>query len=403
MSHHHATLELDHLMHRLVERTRLLPLVTARNARAERTRLVQCLARGAPLHPRYVWAPPLTDRRLWHWLAEARTRAEDVPGATLYLGRLDELELELEMLAVLGDTRRVPALAARRFGTGATPVVIPGGPVPLGRMAAALLGLVEDEREPRTVPADHPSPGVPSVAGVMRGVVAAAGLSARVLVEPRLAAGAAAGERTVLVADRCFGRRETLRLAVHEVLGHLVSAANGRAQPVRLLSLGTAGWFADQEGLAILLEERAGVLDGRRMRTLAARVVAADHMHAGMPFGETARALVDDHGFCPEDAIAITERAYRGGGVARDVGYLLGYLRVRGAVEGGEATLDELRAGRVSLRALPEIRRLEAQGVARGLVYRPSLSRSLRATHWGTSFSMSPPSEAASLTRFDAT
>lgn len=400
---HRSTLELDALVKRLVDRTRLLPLVTAHNAAEERLRLTRCLARGAPVKPRYAWRTPVTDGDLWRCLGEARARADDLPEGDLYHPRLDELALDLEMLAVLGDPRRVPPLAARRFGTGATPVETPGGPVPLGRMAAALLRAVEDDPEPRTLPADTPMPGVPSLAGLMRELAAMAGLSVRVMVEPRLAAGAATGEHTVLVADRCFGAREASRLSVHEILGHLVSAANGRAQPLRLLSLGTADWFADQEGLAILLEERAGVLDGRRMRTLAARVVAADRMHEGTSFGDTARELVDGYGFHPADAIAITERAYRGGGVARDVGYLLGYFRVRGAVNRGETTLDELRLGRVSLRALPRLRRLRVDEKVRGPVYRPSLSRSLRATQRGTRLSMSPPSDAASLTRFDAT
>jgi uncharacterized protein (TIGR02421 family) len=398
-----ATLALDRLLIGLADTTRLLPHLTARNAARERLRLTRCLIRREPIDPAYVWGPPLRDGQPWRWLAEARTRAQDVPGGALYRARLDELEGELEILAVLGDGRRVPPLAAHRFGTGATPVPTAHGVMPLARVARSLLASVPDEADPRVLPADDADPGVPSVAALMRAVGAAAGLEVRVVVEPRLVAGAAAGERTVLLASRRFGRREALRLAAHEVLGHLVSAANGRTQPLRLLGLGTAGWFADQEGLAILLEEQAGLLDGRRLRTLAARVVAADHMHAGAAFGDTARALVDEHGFAPADAIAITERAHRGGGVARDVGYLSGYLRVREAVASGEASVDALRAGRLSLEALPTVRTLQDGGWARRPVYRPSLSRSLWATHWGTSFSMRPPSDAASFTRFEAT
>ncbi|MFW6023902.1 MAG: tyrosine/phenylalanine carboxypeptidase domain-containing protein, partial [Myxococcota bacterium] len=178
---------------------------------------------------------------------------------------------------------------------------------------------------------------------------------------------------------------------------------NARAQPIRLLELGTAGSFRDQEGLAIWLEESAGVLDGRRLRTLAARVIAADRMHGGQRFGETARDLMRLHGFPAEDALALAERAHRGGGLARDVSYLAGWLRVRHAIDRGEATVDELRSGRVGLDELPALRRLRDLGWIRPAVYRPSLSRSLRATHSGTSLSTSPPSAATSLTRFEAT
>jgi hypothetical protein len=136
---------------------------------------------------------------------------------------------------------------------------------------------------------------------------------------------------------------------------------------------------------------------------LAARVVMADHVYAGTSFGDAARELVDAHGFSPVEAIGLAERAYRGGGVARDVGYLHGYLRVRRALELGSVTLDELRAGRLGLEDVPALRRLQQHGWARPPAYRPSLSRSLCATHLGTSMSTSPPSDAASLTRFDAT
>ena len=111
----------------------------------------------------------------------------------------------------------------------------------------------------------------------------------------------------------------------------------------------TAGSFGDQEGVALWLEESAGAMDGHRLRTLAARVLATDGMHRGASFGEIARLLHLDHGFRPAHAIAIAERAYRGGGVARDVGYLAGWLRVRSAILARDVTLDELRSGRVGL------------------------------------------------------
>ncbi|MFW6049800.1 MAG: tyrosine/phenylalanine carboxypeptidase domain-containing protein [Myxococcota bacterium] len=396
-------MELDLGLKRLSNVTRLLPAVTAVNAAEERRRLAGCLARGVAADPAWRWKPQELGASPWRWLATCRDLALDSPARESYLRRLDELELDLELLAVLGHPARVRPLAARRFGSGRSPVPSDEGPVPLARVAAALLAHVQDTSEPRTLPADAPDSSVPSVARLMRAVAAAAGLEVRVAVEPRLAAAAAAGERIVLLADRRFGWREAVRLAVHEVLGHLVSAANGRAQPLRIVELGMAGSFADQEGLCIFLEEMAGVLCGHRLRTLAARVVVADLMHDGVPFGEAARVLVDEHGFEPFEAVTLAERAYRGGGVARDVSYLGGWLRVRRAVVAGEATVDELRSGRVSLAELPALRVLAAEGRVRPPAYRPSLSRSLRATHCGTSFHGSPPRVAASFTRFEAT
>lgn len=396
-------MELDHLLGRLSEATRLLPVLTAPNAAEERRRLSRCVSRCERAEPRWWWVRRDLGRAPRVWLEGGRRRAADSPASALYLRRLDEIEHDLAILDALGDARRIPPLVARRFGTPSMSVTTERGPAPLGRVARRLLRTVPDTAEPQVLPADDPNPQTPSVARLMRSMARAAGLDVRVTVEPRLAAAAAAGNRTVLLADRCFGGREAVRLAVHEILGHLVSAANGRAQPLRIVELGTAGSFADQEGLCILLEESAGVLDGRRLRTLAARVVAAECMHEGATFHETARLLVDEHGFEPADAVTIGERAYRGGGVARDVSYLAGWLRVRAAVGASEATIADLQLGRVSLAELPTLRALQAGGLVRPPVYRPSLSRSLRSTHSGTSFQTSPPSDAASFTRFEAT
>jgi hypothetical protein len=235
-----------------------------------------------------------------------------------------------------------------------------------------------------------------------------------VRIEPRLASLAATGERTVFLADRSFSEREARRLVAHEVFGHLVVAANARAQPLRLLQVGVAGAFADQEGFALYLEEALGLMSRDRLRTLSARVIATDWLYAGASFGDTATALHRDYGFGPEAAVMVAERTYRGGGVARDAGYLAGYLRVRAALLGspaqarastsaGRVTIDDLRRGRVSLAQLGALRELERLGWVVPAVYRPSLALSRRLTVGGTSADTSPPSEAASLTMFELT
>jgi hypothetical protein len=190
------------------------------------------------------------------------------------------------------------------------------------------------------------------------------GLSLAVRLEARLSAGAATGDHTIYVQDRPFGAVEARRLVAHEVLGHALAGARGAREQFAIFEIGTAGSFADQEGLAIALEEQAGALDGARWRILAARVVATDRMHEGASFGETARGLVRDVGLPPGVAITTTERAYRGGGVARDAGYLAGLLRVRAALADESASVDELRAGRLDLGAIPTLRWAVGQGLA---------------------------------------
>ncbi len=380
----------------------LLSVACPENGASERARLRDALLRGELPQPQWQTTTPRKVTDGFRVIDELRREVEDVPGAALFVEKLDELELDLALLDAVGDARRVRPLSRRRFPSGENLVFESTQARTLGQIAREWLASPASTPEPRTLPAtaDHDAP---SLARLIREVARAVALDVTVEVEPRLAAGAATGERTIYVADRAFGAHEAARLAVHEVLGHLTVAANGRAQPFRLLEWGTAGSFADQEGVAIHLEEQHGALDSQRLRTLAARVVATDCVRAEWSFGETARHLHDDHGFGADEAIALAERAFRGGGIARDASYLLGYIRVREAIRQNTVTLDELRMGRVSVDAAVMARRLIASGYARRAVYRPSLSRSFLATISGTTLDTSPPKIAASFTRLELT
>ena len=395
--------ELETKLALVAKSVRLLPAITARNAAQERARLEAELDRGEMPCPHFAYAQPRPCQANLRWLDHLRAEAAQLPAAQLYLDKIEELELDVALLASLGDARSVRPLAARRFGTGEELVTTQGGPLRLIDYSLRLLnGPSLRRREQPTIPASSPD-GQLCLRGLIERVASAAGLRVSVRVEPNLTAGAATGDHTVFVADRQFTLREAWRLAVHEVLGHLTAAENGSLQPLRLLEWGTAFSFADQEGVAISIEAAFGVLDRARLRALAGRVLATRAMHAGAVFGETARSLFRDYGFSAAEAIAISERAYRGGGVARDAGYLRGYLRVREAVASGETTLDELRMGRVGLHALPELRSLLADGLIHPAPHRPNLTRSFFSTRAGTVPLRLPPSAAASLINVELT
>jgi uncharacterized protein (TIGR02421 family) len=399
----------------LAKAVRLLPALTARNAAHERARLEAQLRAGELPVPHFEYASPRPCHASLRWLDQLRSEAVLLPAAELYLAKLEELELDVALLGALGDARRVRPLAARRFGTGnealdSAPDTQRGAnhnadtPVTLVDYSRQLLRgpALRRGHERNLIPADAPD-GTPSLRAIIERVAQVAGLAVRVRVEPNLTAGAATGDRTVFVADRRFSPREAWRLAVHEVLGHLTAAANGSMQPLRLLEWGTAFSFADQEGVALCIEAAFGVLDRGRLRSLAGRVLATRHMHAGAAFGETARELMREHHFSPAEAIAISERAYRGGGVARDANYLRGFLRVRAAIARGETNLDELRTGRVGLDALPLLRALAARGLVSEPAHRPNLRRSCFSTSSGTTPWRLPPSAAASLISVELT
>jgi uncharacterized protein (TIGR02421 family) len=391
----------------LVAKTvRLLPAVTARNAVEERARLAAELKSGEMIKPRFQYAMPRPCQANLRWLDHLRGEASQLPAGRLYLAKIDELELDIAMLASLGDSRNLRPLAARRFGTGEELIDTLEGPARLIDYSMRLLTKPAlrsvRRRERPSIPADSAT-GEPSLRQLVEHVARVAGLDVSVRVEPNLTAGAATGDRTVFIADRTFTLREAWRLALHEVLGHLTAAENGRQQPLRLLEWGTGFCFADQEGVALCIEENFGVLDRARLRALAGRVLATRNMHAGAAFGETARTLYREHQFSAHDSIAICERAYRGGGVARDAGYLRGYLRVRQALAAGHTTLDGLRMGRVGVDALPELRALQAAGLVRAPVHRPNFSRSFFSTNSGTMPWRLPPSFAASLINVELT
>src|SRR4029079_8642009 len=77
----------------------------------------------------------------------------------------------------------------------------------------------------------------------------------------------------------------------HEVGTHVVTFQNGARQPLRLLTIGLPGYDQTQEGLAVLAEYLTGGLDPRRLRVLAARVVAIAEMLDGAGFLEIFESL----------------------------------------------------------------------------------------------------------------
>lgn len=398
--------ELDEELGQVLRATRLLAFVTPANASAERARLVRALCEGKPLVPAWdaLTPPDASARTASRRSVERMTRiAAEVPGGSLYLRRLRELELDLQLLDVVGKPRLVRPLARQRYGDGSEPAFphLSGGPT-LRALAERLLADTPPEPEEKVVPAA----GRGGLTEMARRAARVLDLDIRVRVEPHLVSGAAAGERTMFVADRVFGEREARRLVVHEVLGHLVAAFNGRTQPLAIFALGTGGAYADQEGMCITLEEEAGLLDASRLRALSARVLTTDWVHEGATFTESVRALHHDHGFSAERAVVLSERAFRGGGVARDVVYLRSWLRVRHALRTAPMTMDRLRIGKVGLDDLGELEWLARERwVDLAPPYLPglSLARSLTSTGGGTSLETSPPRRQTSLHSFDET
>jgi uncharacterized protein (TIGR02421 family) len=150
-------------------------------------------------------------------------------------------------------------------------------------------------------------------------------------------------------------------LLQHEVGTHVLTFYNGRAQPLRLLSVGLAGYDELQEGLAVLAEYLVGGLDAPRMRLLAARVLAVHTVEQGATFLDTFRMLTEDHGFSPGAAFDICERVHASGGFTRDAIYLRGLIRLVEYLRSGGA-LTPLYVGKIAAKHVDVISELIERG-----------------------------------------
>ncbi len=156
--------------------------------------------------------------------------------------------------------------------------------------------------------------------------------------------------------------RRVEALLAHEVGTHVLTYANGRAQPLAQLHHGLAGYQDLQEGLAVFTEWLVGGLTRGRFRTLAARVLGAQAVAGGSGFVETFRLLRADAGLSDRRAFGVAVRLHRGGGLTKDMVYLRG-LRdlLRHLADGGP--FWPLFVGKMALRHLPAITDLRDRGV----------------------------------------
>ena len=143
----------------------------------------------------------------------------------------------------------------------------------------------------------------------------------------------------------------------HEIGTHVVTYQNGARQPLKLLTIGLPGYDETQEGLAVLAEYLTGGLDPRRLRVLAARVVAIADLLDGAGFLEIFESLRSDYRIPTRTAWSITIRVFVGGGSVKDAIYLRGISRILDALAEG-LDLDILFVGKLALDDIPLIQDL---------------------------------------------
>jgi uncharacterized protein (TIGR02421 family) len=164
--------------------------------------------------------------------------------------------------------------------------------------------------------------------------------------------------------------RRVEALIHHEVGTHVLTHANGSAQPLAQLASGLADYDELQEGVAVIGEYLAGGLTANRLRLLAARVLAVASVEEGAGFIDTFRMLRDEWGFSAFGAFNITTRVHQSGGFTRDMIYLRGLISVLALLRDG-TPLETLYMGKFAAKHIPILHELRMRGVLRPPPLRP--------------------------------
>ncbi|EMI19346.1 hypothetical protein RMSM_03733 [Rhodopirellula maiorica SM1] len=187
--------------------------------------------------------------------------------------------------------------------------------------------------------------------------------TASVQVSDSIASGIMVSQDRLLISSKIkLAKKRVESLLHHEIGTHLLTYFNGRCQPFQQLYAGLAGYEELQEGLAVLAEYLCGGLTKRRLRTLAARVIAVDSMTRGKSFVETFRLLHKKHRFAPHTAFTTTLRVYRGGGYTKDLIYLRGLRDLLDYLAAGHE-IEPLYVGKIGLQHVPYVQELRRRGI----------------------------------------
>lgn len=344
----------EHALAAAAREVRLLAAVTPLNLSDERVRLSRELARGGPAIPRFVYAPPGRSDLLRALDAMARSVQSEIgtPLGDLYRQRIEELRLE----ANLAESAGLPSLGA----LASARVSLPDAKAAAGASAVAADWLrIPPPPDGRAIRSDADEPG--SLFREMQREVGIRRLPFAVRTSPSLLSLAATGDRTIWIAEgRLVTAEDARRIVLHEVVGHALPRTRALTKHP-LFSIGTARGADDQEGVALLVEERAGALGDARRRELGARHWAVERMCDGASFGDVARALTRDHGWPLSRAFHVAERVFRGTsgsgpGLGRERVYIGALLRVRQHLAERPFDEDVLTSGQVALGAIDRMR-----------------------------------------------
>ena len=319
---------------------------------AELERLVADWNRGRESSARFSYAlqPDLNDLIRGLELIAGQTERFGDEGPW-FGARAQELALDAELVQAVG-TEQFAALAMRRFAL----------PPPLMREAVdgCVEGFLRITFESSTAPLHRSNDRADerSLYSILFRQLQALGLKASILVEPQLPTVAATGIGSISIRPNDWlSELDARRIAAHEILGHLLPRENAlKAHGILVCAPACAS--GDEEGRALYIEERLGLMDSARKHELGLRHRACALSREGAGFVEVVRVL-RGLGASVRSAISVAVRCFRGSGTAgsralgsglgREIIYLPAYLAVRHAFEEIPELEGWFESGRCSL------------------------------------------------------
>lgn len=323
----------------------LLDRVRPLNWSAEQARLTRAFEQGDTPPPAFEHAPRAALGGLRRKLTSlAATLEAGAVEEQLLAGRARELELEAALVEHVAEPD-FARLAAQRFPS-------PDAPAAVEQSARELLA-TSPEAAPPDAEALHVTDDLEDPLSLASQVAARLrrGLGeVRVLPVAGLVSLAAVADGVVRVrAGAKLSANVGRRIALHEVEGHVRPRVRGQ-ELGGVFVAGAERGSEDEEGRAIWLEERAGLLGPARRRELGRRYLAAESVRQGAAFWETVR-LVEELGATPAEAVELASRVHRGGGLGRESIYLTGFRRVNAAFQATPELERVMQGGRVALEA----------------------------------------------------
>ena len=362
----------ERLLLRAERELRFLDRLLPDNLASERARLLVEFSSGRVSEPCFEYSAATGVERLAPFLSSISTTLAGLgPLGQLYAERADELLLEASLLAALGSAE-FRVLARARY----SPPADANGDETEATVAQWSQAQDSEPHTERSVRADDEH-DPESLISVLRARIGALRVPVRVQLREGLPAIAAAGDGFVVLRPNTWLQpSEALRIAHHELEAHVLPRLAAKRETLGIFRVGARGAGDEEEGRALLIEQRAGLFPAARRRELSLRHRAAKMVHDGACFAEVVRGL-EAEAVPVAGAVDLALRVLRGGGLGRELVYIPAYLRLKREFARDPSLEQWYERGRLSLSAARVLMSLERR--AGGAV--PHASFPARAQH----------------------